>query len=662
MSIRARLILIVILMGLVPTLIALFAVTAQMRRLGDTSQDAIDKITTATIRGKAAATANQIEQYLANHPEIDPSDMTTLMADQDLEVIAVQPVVGDSGYTAVFDASAITYFHPNPEIVGVDLETLGADYPEFWRIIKGSLYGVSSEGDYDWPEPDGTVKRKFMAIEPVGDTPLRVAATAYHEELTRPVQDLTETMREMVRLTQLNFILFALGVAVVAIVVAVTAAASFTDPLREIAEAAGRAMKGEWDAIRPFRRSDEMGKLSLALYDMTGRMRELVQSLEQEVSARTAELDRRMHYLETTGEIASAMTGVVDLPRLFAQTVTSISHRFGHYHAGVFLLNPTGEWAVLEAASSEEGQRMLSEGYQVRVGQEDNAVGYATAWGTSRVVSARESAPSVRVLSWLSPLSQRDRDAEGSEAPVNPDLPETRTEMALPLRARGEVVGALDIQSTEENAFSDEDVIVLQALADQLAVAISNARLFQQAQESLEAERRAYGEASREAWRKMLLARPDLGFVRDERGLFPAGDVWSEDVALREEATALDGDGASHLATPIRVRGNIIGVIDTYKPAGAGTWTSEEITLLESLADQLGTALEGARLYQEAQRRAVRERLTSEITDKMRRAASVEGIVQTAVDELFNALGTSRAFVRLGTVPSTQDGGEDEPQ
>jgi GAF domain-containing protein len=583
MSIRARLILVIILMGLVPTAVALFVIVTQMQRLADINRDVLESLTAEAVREEAIATAHRIEQYLANHPEIDPSDGASLMAQRDLQVLAVQPVAGDSGYTTVFDANAITYFHPDPGMVGVDLETLEVGYPEFWRIVMPSLGGMPAEGSYDWPEPDGTVRRRFMAIEPVGDTPLRVAATASYEEFAQPVQDLTGTMGQIVYLTQLNSILFALGMAVVAVVVAVVTAASFVDPLRVVTGAAGRAMEGEWDAIRPFRRFDEVGALSLALYEMTKRMRKLVQDLEQEVSARTAELARRMHYLEATGEIASAMTGVVDLSGLFAQTVTSISHRFGYYHAGVFLLDPAGEWAVLRAASSEEGQRMLSGGYQVRVGQEDNAVGYATAWGTSHVVSAQEIVPSARVLSWLSPVSQRVRDAE-SLAPVNPDLPKTNTELALPLKIHGEVVGALDVQSTEENAFSDEDVVVLQALADQLAVAISNARLFQQAQESLEMERRAYGEVSREAWRKMLLARPDLSFVRDKRGLFPAEEVSSGDAALHE-AAAPDGERTNGLTTPIKVRGNVIGAVDAYKPAGAGPWTPEEIALSELLAD-----------------------------------------------------------------------------
>jgi GAF domain-containing protein len=133
--------------------------------------------------------------------------------------------------------------------------------------------------------------------------------------------------------------------------------------------------------------------------------------------------------------------------------------------------------------------------------------------------------------------------------------------------------------------------------------------------------------------------------------------------ALQGKRT-VQGDGTGDgeklpLVVPIKVRDDVIGVLDTYKPAEAGEWTSEEITLLETLADQLGEALESARLYQDTQRRAAREQLTREITDKMRRATSIEDIVRTAVDELFGTMRTSRAFVRLGTTPPARSNGDE---
>jgi GAF domain-containing protein len=204
----------------------------------------------------------------------------------------------------------------------------------------------------------------------------------------------------------------------------------------------------------------------------------------------------------------------------------------------------------------------------------------------------------------------------------------------------------------------------MQTLADQVAMAISNARLFKQAQESLEAERRAYGELSRQAWRELLRTRPDLGFLSDERGTYPASDLWEPqmEVALqRGETTPGDGDGTT-LAVPIKVRGQVIGVIDAHKPDGAGEWTAQEAALMETLTEQLGVALESARLYQDTQRRAGREQLAREITEKMRSVASVEDIIQTAVDELSRVLGTSRTFVRLGLAPLSQDDRKNESQ
>ena len=359
--------------------------------------------------------------------------------------------------------------------------------------------------------------------------------------------------------------------------------------------------------------------------------------LEQTVEERTLDLTRRARYLEATAEVAREAASMLDLQELLAHVVNLVSERFGFYHAGIFLPDPTSEWAVLQAASSAGGQRMLARGHRLRVGEE-GIVGYVTGQGRPRIA-----------------LDVGD-DAVFFE---NPDLPDTRSEIALPLRARGEIIGALDVQSMEPEAFTEEDVAMLQTLADQVGVAISNARLFQQAEESLAAERRAYGELSGKSWKELLHTQPDLGFLRDERGIFPAGDVWRSgmEVAVRTGQATLDEGSATSLAMPVKVRGHVIGVIDAHKPDGAGAWTPEEITLLRTLSDQLGVALESARLYQDAQRRAARERLTGEITDRMRRTPNMDELMKTTIQELSAVLGTSRIFVQLSTLPDPAEAG-----
>jgi GAF domain-containing protein len=246
------------------------------------------------------------------------------------------------------------------------------------------------------------------------------------------------------------------------------------------------------------------------------------------------------------------------------------------------------------------------------------------------------------------------------------ELPETRSETALPLRARGRVVGALTVQSDQPAAFDQEIIAVFQVMADQIAIALENARLFAEGQAALEAAGRAYGELSREAWISLLQARPDMGYRSDERGVLTLAETWRPEMvrALQEEKV-VQGDGAGEekkipLAVPIRVRGEVIGVLDTHKPAEEGGWTDEEIALLEELTDQLGEALEGARLYRDTQRRAAREQLISHVVNRMRRTVDMETLMQTTIREVANILGVPSAFVQLGIKSETAEDEEDE--
>jgi GAF domain-containing protein len=353
-----------------------------------------------------------------------------------------------------------------------------------------------------------------------------------------------------------------------------------------------------------------------------------LQSSRDALQVQTHDLERRAHYLKATAEIARDATSMLNLQELLSRSASLVSERFGFYHTGIFLLDPGGEWAVLQAASSEGGQRMLARGHRLRVGEE-GIVGYVTGRGEPRIALD-----------------------VGADAVFfdNPDLPDTRSEMALPLRARGEIIGALDVQSKEPRAFSDEDVAVLQTLADQVAMAINNARLFQQAQAGLEAERRAYGEISRRAWEQVLRARPTLGYFCDTQGdIKPVTSQWRPEMIQATQEGNTFQDGGNAVAIPLKVRDHTLGVVGLRKPDGAGEWTAEEIALMETLTEQLGVALESARLYQDTQRRAERERMTGEVMARMRETLDVETVLKTAVDEMYQVLGLDEIVIRLVT-------------
>jgi GAF domain-containing protein len=233
--------------------------------------------------------------------------------------------------------------------------------------------------------------------------------------------------------------------------------------------------------------------------------------------------------------------------------------------------------------------------------------------------------------------------SEASERLATPELPDTRSELALPLRSRDHVVGALTVQSIQTNAFDEESISILQSMADQVAVALDNARLFVEAREALETTRRAYAQLSQDSWREYLRPRQSSGMVRSKDGFALLE-------SQQKDRTAADRRSCSQ-ALPIRLRGQVIGEIELVKSEHAGGWTPEETLLLENLMDQLGATLESARLYEETRRKAERERMASEITAKVRASNDPQAILQTAVQELRQALHANRAQVLIQAAP-----------
>lgn len=355
-------------------------------------------------------------------------------------------------------------------------------------------------------------------------------------------------------------------------------------------------------------------------------LRELNEALERRVSEQTVEVRRRASYLGATTAVAQEAAAVRgDTERLLRRTVELIAEQFGFYHVGLFMLDPEGEMVALHAASSEGGRAMLARGHRLRVGQ--GIVGTVVQQGTHRVaLNVRADAAFV----------------------ANPDLPETEAEMAVPLRARGAILGALDAQSTSPDAFTEDDVTVMQALADQLALAIDGARLFRQTEESVEAGRRAMGELTRERWMNLLQAQPDLGYLSDGQQTVPAGELWRDEMrdALRTGQVAYSDGEEARLAVPVRVRDQVVGVIDGRKRDGT-PWSREERGLLEEMVGQLNVALEGAQLYRQTQQRAAREQAIGQVTSSIRQSLEIDDVLRTAAEQIRETLGLGKAVVRL---------------
>jgi len=357
------------------------------------------------------------------------------------------------------------------------------------------------------------------------------------------------------------------------------------------------------------------------------------------LQTRTLELERRSRYLEATAEVAREASLMLDLEQLLPHIVALISKWFEPYRAFIFLLDPSRQWAVLRAASGQGGARLVARDFRLEV---------AGRGIVAHVI--RSGQPYVTSDVSQDPLYLRVEE-----------VADARSELTLPLHARGETIGALAVQSPELDAFHEQEIAVLQTLADQVALAISNALLFQQAQKSLEAERQAYGRLGRQSWLQIIRARPELAVRRDEEGLsVVSGGLDAEARRALQTGQATYGEGATSLAIPLRVRGQIIGAIDAHKRGDSGGWTADQIALLETLAQNLGDALEGARLYQEAQRRAAQEQLIGQVTARMRETLDVETVLKTAIREMGLALGIDRVEVRLKSVQARPDNGRDQ--
>jgi len=514
---------------------------------------------------------------------------------------------GDTGFAYVVDGDNRVIAHPDPAF-SADLRDL-SDYPPIVALREGTRGLVTFT--------DGEGRRWKAYVDEIpgsGDIGWGVVVQQEEAEIVVPLQ----------RFGMVAWGMFVASALLLGGLVSLAIRQALL-PIGALTETAAGIAAGDLTRVAPVESEDEIGALARAFNQMTAQLRDLVGSLEQRVADRTRDLERRARYLEASAQVARDAASVLEPQQLLERVVALIGERFGFYHAGIFLLDEAKEWAVLQAVSSEGGRRMLARNHRLKVG-EVGIVGYVTGRGEPRVA-----------------LDVGD-DAVFFD---NPDLPETRSEMALPLLVRGEIIGALDVQSREPEAFSDEDVAVLQTLADQVAMAISNARLFQQAQESLEAERRAYGELSREAWAEMLRGRPVLGYTCDNSGVRP--------VAGRSDAHS--DDDLPALEIPVAARGQVIGTISVHKPGDAGEWTAEEVELVRTLTDQVGLALESARLYQDTQRRAASERLTSEVTARIRETLDVETVLETAVREISEALGLAALDVRLGTGAEWAGGG-----
>jgi GAF domain-containing protein len=364
--------------------------------------------------------------------------------------------------------------------------------------------------------------------------------------------------------------------------------------------------------------------------------------LHSDLEARTIELERankisaeRATQLRTVAEINPTFTSLESLDELLPKITQNISEALSVYHVAIFLVDDNGEYAVLRATNSEGGKRMLERGHRLKVGQ-TGIVGYVSAFGKARIALD-----------------------VGNDAVFfgGPDLSETRSEIALPLKLQEKTIGVLDVQSDKQIAFTSEDIDTFSLLAGQIAVTIQNARLFEETQRALLEAQTIYGQSARSSWREFA-GRGILGFSY-AKGVVSALQQAAEPTVTgktSKNATSGKSSGAAEtLSIPIKVRGEELGLLNIRQSGRNSDWNESEVQLYQAVVERLSFALENARLIEETTKSAERDRTITEIADKLGASPLIDEILRTAAEELSRALKGSEVLVQLQPVSSKDD-------
>ena len=496
-----------------------------------------------------------------------------------------------------------------------------------------SLISAMIKGDTGFAEAvDPQGRLMFVAYTPIGlDTGWSLGMAFPQVELFQKASQLQNTLS-----------IYAIIVVAVFGALLYLYTRSFTEPLRRLTLYVSRfspeqlhLVKGQ--AIEPIQiqTRDELEDLATIFHQITTDLLHTFTNFEERIAERTHEIERRSNLLKAVADVGKAITSFRDLSELLQQTTYLIHENFGYYHIGIFLLDEHKEYAVLSATNSEGGRRMLEKKHQLKVG-ETGIVGYVTQNAKARIAL------------------DVGRDAVYFD---NPDLPQTRSEMALPLVVGGQILGALDVQSTESQAFSEEDSSTLQILAEQLAVVIQNANLFTETEKALDASRTAYSEVSREAWSKILRNQQRIGFIATPPTTTQTHSETIEPSIAKafETGDLIIGSDNLTISIPVKVRGQAIGAIRLKKAEISEAWTQEETNLAIALSDQLSGALESARLYRESQQRGARASLVSDISARISAISNTDTILRETVQELGQTLGNASVTFQLLDQPDGQN-------
>jgi GAF domain-containing protein/HAMP domain-containing protein len=422
---------------------------------------------------------------------------------------------------------------------------------------------------------------------------LLVAPIGYHQT-TRVLYEEIGSIKVLTDL-QIQSVLVGGFAILFAISLAFLFSLSISDPLRQLLESFQKVESGDLNTRMTVISTDETSRLAIYFNRMVARLQDLQSGLEKMVEERTAQL-------KAINEVGRVATSILDPDELINRVVNLITEEFGYYYSAIYIIDQTNKWAELKDATGEAGRVLKESKHRVAVDQ-SNIIG--------RTIRSRQAQIALDVGEKATRFSY-------------PLLPYTRSEISLPLYVGDRTLGSLDVHSSQEAAFSEQDIETLQNMSNQVAISLDNARLFQETNQNLQEMRNIQKQYLREAWIDTNLPGGEISLA--------AGDDSSE------------GDEKELVEVPITLRDQIIGQL---RLEGNEIFSPEEQNWLEAIATQTALALENARLLDESQSTAMREKFVTEITNKIWSSTTIDGILQTAVRELGQILDATEATIEL---------------
>ena len=427
-------------------------------------------------------------------------------------------------------------------------------------------------------------------------------------------------------------------------------------PLQRLTQASSQISRGNLDTQVNIASHNEMGILAATFNRMAAQLGNLYASQEELVASRTQRL-------EIIAGMSEYLNTILELDPLLIELVNQTKSNFNYYHVHVYLIDQKEEQLVVAAGTGEAGEQMLARGHHIPL----DAL-------TSLVARAARTHQIVRV----------DNVRKAPDWLPNELLPDTHSEMAVPIILEDQVVGVLDVQKDEVGGLDEGDESLLRSLANQVAVAIRNARLFDEAQSALTEARAVQQQYVTEAWDRERVVRRGQGRVQFSLGesstlsepevtqarhtalsirkpqLIALNDtevnVLTEGIAVDEAASSEimateSGDSPSEnrvLVAPIILQDVAIGNLQLHEGSNPKAWTASELALINTVLDQVAQAAENLRLVEDVQERASREQLINQISTKLRRAPDLESLLQVGTSEIAKVLNPARTFVNLG--------------